>query len=621
MKIATFALLASVLWAGAGLASAPEFVVVDGDTLWLTEEVTVLGSRVPAALPGTTRPVGVLDPDEGAPARSTAERLALLPAVAVDQRRQYGVQADLSVRGSTFEQVQVLLDGWDVGDAQTGHHNLDLPLSPDDVARLEVLRGHGSALYGANAFGGVVNVVPRAPARRRGGELSVGGGDFGTRRARLRLESGEGRALGLTGRAWASGEWFKTDGDRPGTDAELGSGALRVVAEAGGTDLDLLAGWSAREFGALDFYAPYSSYEKTGTAFAGLKLRSDLSRTVTFEQRLSGRRHRDRFTLLRDDPDAYFNDHTTRRAASETRLLVDIGPGVTLVTGVEGLYEEIRSDGIRGGVSGPALGDHERRRAAGSLEVSGHHAPLRWTLGTRLDAWSFLSARLSRSAAASLDLSSDATLRASTGTVFRVPTFTELFYEDPSNVGDAALKPERGWSWDAGLEVRRGPWTVIAEIFTRHERDLIDWARPVDADDAPWRVMNIASGTVRGLTLSWRLDTPRGDMVYLHHTLLDKSRDLPAGYVAKYDLLSPRHIAAAGAAMRIGRRLRLLPQVRLRARDDGASHVVVDLGAEISLSPWRLRVDLTNLFDRDYEEIPGLPQPGRLATARLDLMF
>ncbi len=621
MKILASALLALALGAGAGAADTPRFTIVDGDTLWFTEQITVLGSRVPAALPGTTRPVAVLDPDDGAPARSTAELLATLPAVEVNQRQHYGVQGDLGVRGSTFEQVQVLLDGWDVGDAQTGHHNLDLPLAPGDVSRLEVLRGHGSALYGANAFGGVVNVVPRTPSMRRGGELSLGGGDFGTRSARVRVDSGEGPAFGMQGRAWVSGEWFETDGDRVGADAETGSAALRALAEAGAIELDLLAGWSAREFGALDFYAPFPSFEQTETAFAGLKLRADLAEGVTLESRLAGRRHRDRFTLLRDDPELYYNDHVTRRAAAETRLLVEIGPGVSLVAGLEGQYDDIRGEGLRGGVAGPALGDHERRRAAGSLEISGRHAPLRWTLGARLDGWSFLSPRLSRSAAASLDLAAGVVLRASAGTVYRVPTFTELYYEDPANEGSPDLVPERGWSWDAGLEVRRGPWTVGTEVFVRHERDLIDWARPLSAPDEPWRVLNIAAGEVRGLTQTWRLDTPRGHAVFLHGTVLDKSRDLPVDHVAKYDLLAPRRLVAAGAVLRLERRLRLTPLVRLRERSDGAGLAVVDLGADLVLAPWRLRVDVTNLLDREYEEIPGVPLPGRLATASLRYRF
>jgi len=611
--------LACVAFAGG--VRAERFVVADGDTVWLTEPVIVLGSRVPTALPGLLRPVAAADPAAAAPVRSAAELLATLPAVEVNQRQQYGTQADLSIRGSSFEQVQVLLDGWDVGDSQTGHHNLDLPLGLADVARLEVLRGHGSALYGANAFGGVVNVMPRAPAPTRGGALALGGGDAGTRYADGRLESGAVTGLGLDGRAWLSGGWFRTDGDRVDTDVEHWHASTHATGRTGWGELDLLAGYANREFGALDFYAPFPSFEHTQTLFAGIKLRADLSDAVVLEQRLGGRRHRDRFTLIRDDPDLYRNDHVTRRAAAETRLLVELGHGLALATGTEAVYEDIRSDGIRGGTAGPALGDHERRRASASWEVSGRHLPLRWSLGARLDAWSILEPTFSRSAAASLELGGGVLLRASSGTVFRVPTFTELHYEDPANRGDPALSPERGWSWDMGGEVRRGPWTVVWEYFTRYEHDLIDWARPTAAVAEPWRVMNIATGEVRGWTQTYRLETPRGNIVYLNHTYLSRDRSLPADHVAKYDFLAPRHLLSAGATVSVLRRLCLTPQARYRERADSGGHLVADLRATWSYAAWRFNLDATNLFDRAYEEVPGVLMPGRVITATMALTF
>jgi len=605
----------------ASAADEAPFALADGDTVWLTDPVIVVGSRVPAALPLLLRPVAAADPTAAAPVRSPAELLATLPSVEVSQRQQYGVQADLSIRGATFEQVQVLLDGWDVGDPQTGHHNLDLPLDLADMERLEVLRGHGSALYGANAFGGVVNVVPRAPSPTRGGALTLGGGDAGTHFARARLESGDVELTGLSGRAWLSGGRFRTDGDRPGTDADTWTVSGRAVGRTGWGELDLLAGYADRAFGALDFYAPFPSHEHTQSLFAGLRLRADLSERVVLEQRLGGRRHRDRFTLVRDDPDRYRNDHATRRAAVETRLLVDAGHGLALAAGIEGVYEDIRSDGIRGGAAGPALGDHERRRASASLEIAGRRRVLHWSLGARLDAWSGLVPTLSRSAAASLDLGDGVLLRASSGTVYRVPTFTELHYEDPANQGDPGLLSEHGWSWDLGGEVRRGPWTLVWEYFARHERDLIDWVRPAAADAEPWRVMNIAGGEVRGWSQTCRVETPRGDSAYLNHAYLDRERDLPGDLAAKYDFLAPRHLVSAGVAAGVGRSLRFTAQARYREHSDGRGHLVADAGASRSWAACRLDLAVTNLIDREYEEIPGVPLPGRRITLSTRLAF
>ena len=128
------------------------FVVFQGDTLWVAETMEVLGSRVPAALPGMVRTVNVLTVEdvERAPARSVAELLQTVPGVVVSQRQQYGVQSDLSIRGSTFDQVQMLLNGFDVSDPQTGHHLMNLPVGLHDIGRLEVLPGQGK--YWSPAF-------------------------------------------------------------------------------------------------------------------------------------------------------------------------------------------------------------------------------------------------------------------------------------------------------------------------------------------------------------------------------------------------------------------------------------------------------------------------------------
>ena len=613
------ALVLLVLCCAAHARAGDRFMIVRGDTLWLTPPVVVEGTRVPAALPGAVRDVSVLDAADAArvPVLAPAELLALAPAVAVDQRQRYGTQADLSIRGSSFEQVQVLLDGMDVGDPQTGHHAMDLPLTLDDIARLEVLPGHGSLLYGAGAFGGVVDVTPRAPSAQAGGALALMGGGAGTRGGRLRLETGEGELGGLDVGGWVSGSRFETDGDRPGTDADNRIFTARSVAHDDDTRLDLLAGFARRSFGAPDFYAPYPSWERTETRFVGLGLQQALSDRVVIEQRLHGRRHDDRFVLLRDSPDVYANDHRTRRAATDTRVAIDAGHGLTVAMALDGAYEDIDSQGVRSGVAGPALGVHDRRRAGGAVEFGWRGGGWRCLADLRRDVWSDGRPVTSRSAAVHWWADSALELRASAGSVLRVPTFTELYYTDPVNVGNAGLAPERGWTWDAGAAVRRGPWTLDWSVFDRYENDLIDWVRPANAPEEPWRVRNIASGRTRGWTATYRVATPRGDVLALTHTYLETSRSLPGDLVSKYGLTVPRQLLAASATARLSPLASLTGVVRERSLDAGGSSVVVDLRGRLQRDSWSLDLDVANLLDRYYEEVPGVPLPGRqfVATA------
>jgi len=607
-----------------GPEAVPDYLVAADDTLWLTETVEILGSRVPAALPGVVRTVSLMSSDslDRLPARSAAEALAMVPAVDVGQRRQYGVQADISIRGSTFEQVQVLFDGTDIGDPQTGHHSFDLPVGSADIERIEVLRGHGSALYGANAFGGVVNVVPRRPAETGGGDIVLTGGAHGTWGARTALDTGPwaGEA-----RTRFSAETFRTDGDRPGTDADNLSFTSRTVIRSDNGESDIFAGWARREFGAVDFYSPYPSRERTETLLVAARMRGNLSRRVTVEPRINFRRHEDRFVLDRSDPGAYTNDHVTNRIGSELRAVVGVGGGVTLAMTGEGVHEEIDSEGVRRvegeTVQTAALGDHSRRRAAAGVEAAGFNGSVRWTANMRLDARKDYSPRYSRSAALNIDAGRDIDLRASAGTAFRVPTFTELYYEDPVNRGDPSLKPERGWTWDVGLDSSRGPWSMSWTFFERHEKDLIDWARPIDDPGSPWQAANIASGRVRGLVQSMRYAAPRGHVFAVNYSRFRKRTELPDGLVSKYGLLAPRQLVSLEASLRLGPALDASIIGRYKERRDGVDSFVVDLGIGVRTGGWLTRTTITNLCDRSYQEIPGVEMPGTLITFSLGRSF
>ena len=87
-----------------------------------------------------------------------------------------GVQTDFALRGANFGQMLVLVDGVRLNDAQSGHHNGDIPVPLDAVERIEILQGPGSAIFGADAFGGTVNVITR---RRAPASLEVRGGADG----------------------------------------------------------------------------------------------------------------------------------------------------------------------------------------------------------------------------------------------------------------------------------------------------------------------------------------------------------------------------------------------------------------------------------------------------------
>lgn len=643
--IRTCLLAAGILLAGLPAASAAQeapadtaaalpFFVFEGDTLFLVPTIEVVGSRVPAALPGVVRGVEMLTAQELArlPGRSPAELLQTIPSVVTGQRQQFGVQSDLSIRGSTYEQVQVLLDGYDMDDPQTGHHLMNLPVGRHDIERLEVLPGHGSALYGSGAFGGVVNVVSARPGGRTGGELGATGGGNGSYGGWGSLDLVD--AAGGATSARLSAEGFHTDGHDldldDGTvlsganDADLWSSTFRLRHEQNDDEVDVFAGYADRQFGAPDFYAPYPSWEHTRTFFTAARWNRRVREGFNLEPRFAYRRHEDEFVLLRDDPEVYTNDHVTHRYAGELRGIATLGETHALAMGVEGVYEDIRSTGVRGGNSAAALGEHERRRLSVSAELDRHGAPLRWQLGARLDERSDHEPRLAGTGAVSYDLAQVWTVRGSAGSVYRVPSFTDLYYEDPANAGNPDLKPEEGWAWDAGFELNSTAWHGRAVYFERREDNVIDWT--MAPADSVWRATNVTDGMVRGVEtrLGWR--HPRGHTLGAGWTWLEKTTSLPADYEAKYALLVPRHSFVGTGTLVLPANLALTGTGRYLARTGGPDDFRYSFVLDGRLD-WRHRagwfVSLvgTNLLDRRVMEVPGVPLAGILFTVSAGKRF
>src|SRR6185436_14184725 len=108
------------------------------------------------------------------PVRSVADVLRLAASVDVRARGGAGVQSDFAVRGASFGQMLVLVDGVRLNDAQSGHHNGDIPVTVEDIERIEILHGPGSSLFGADAFGGTVNVITRREVTPASAVLETG---------------------------------------------------------------------------------------------------------------------------------------------------------------------------------------------------------------------------------------------------------------------------------------------------------------------------------------------------------------------------------------------------------------------------------------------------------------
>lgn len=587
-------LLALPWLAGSAAAQTP---VIELDTVRAT-----VGSRASAGVPVTTRAVQVITADHlaAAPGQTLADALAW--ALGVDIQPRSAAQADLSLRGSSFEQVLVLVDGVRMSDAQTGHFDLDLAIPLAEIERIEVMRGPATALYGSNAVGGVVQVVTR-----RGGpglRASISGGSFGTLSTAL---SATAQSDALVGRIAA--EYRRSDGHRPGTDDRGLQARAALDARTGRRTLRADLALAARDFGARAFYtpvdAPYDEYEETRTATAALSWLAPTDARLALEPRLSVRRHEDDFLLRRQDPGFYRNQHTSWQFGGELTARYQATHLLDLALGGE-VHRDI--------LESTSLGDREEDRAALFAEANvGRIGTAILGLGLRADWHSAFGGFVAPSISGAVWPTERLRLRTSLGRAFRAPTWTERYYVDPANIGDPDLDPERAWESELGADLALGAGIRVGVAgFLRSASGLIDWARPIGATPTdPWRTRNVSDARFRGLEFDATAIDPLGIRWQAALTTLSLRAEDTGGLVSKYALRPLTRTATLSAERDLLRGLSLTLRAHHARREGEDGHLRGDMRVAFQRRGTRLYLDLLNLGDTNYLDVTGMRAPGR----------
>lgn len=558
------------------------------------ESVVVTGSYEPMPLEEADRSVRLIEV-KGLEllANTFIDFLKLDSSLDLRARGPNGVQTDLGIRGGTFGQTLVLLDGQRMNDAQSGHHNMDLPVPLEAVERIEVLRGAGSTLYGADAMGGVINVISRTDAEgpRLDVRLRTGVGNFGTNQQR--------GSVGMAGRAWSERLTFTRDfstgfmRNRDYRVLSFGS-ATHGKTRLGSTDVTL--GYADKPFGAEQFYGNFNSWEDTKTWFAGL--RQELGEKT--EASLSFRRHSDLFVLYRDRPQVYHNHHSVESWQGSLRRRETLGANAKLYYGAEGFRDAIESNN---------LGRHDRARGAGyaSLDVRALKR-FSFTAGAREETYGAGRHQFSPSVSAGAWVTPRIKVRGGVSRAFRLPTYTDLFYRDPANVGNPLLRPERAWSYEGAVDWTAGPVRGEVVVFQRRETDGIDYVRASAVE--VWRAANIHELRFTGVEASvkWRV---KAQVFDLRYTGLRGAEKALGGLQSKYVFNYPSQSAVAAwqGAMKGG----VIARVRVGAlkRLGRDPYGLVDV--YVAQTRWRVRpfVQFTNLTGAVYQEIVGVAMPGR----------
>jgi iron complex outermembrane receptor protein len=570
------------------------------------QTVVVTAASTPVELGSITRSLTIVTRGQLSqlPVRSVADALRLVTSVDVRARGERGVQSDFSLRGAGFGQMLVLVDGVRINDAQSGHHNGDIPVPLDAVERIEILHGPGSSLFGADAFGGTINVITRREVTPASALIEGGSFDLAAARAQVGFESSGVRQL-LAGSADRSSGFMY---ERQFRTASLSSRTLL------GTRSGISASYLWKDFGANGFYGPAPSHEWTNQTLLSGDHRFDGPGGWGMTTDVSYRTHGDHFLFDVRRPGVSENRHRTHAVRGALKATHSAGTRASVTAGLDGGADWVRSSNL-GDHSLARMGAYvEWRQVVGegvqvdsSLRVEGYDEfGMAWSPSLGIAWWPTIPVRL----------------RGSVGRAFRVPTFTERYYTDPANRARPDVGPEAAWAGEVGADLFLGSgWIVQGTVFGRKDRDVIDWLRATPADQ--WQTYNVHHVDTHGVELSLGRSLPGGAFVQAGYTGLDVSA-ASITLLSKYILEYAPHTIAAAAVIPLPGRVRLAPTLSYKRRQRNRTtfdYTLIDLRVSREFGRYELRLDGSNLGNASYQEIAGVAMPGRAASAGLGITW
>jgi outer membrane cobalamin receptor len=562
------------------------------------QSVDITTTVEPMPLSANDRSVVVLDTRQTPLLfNSVEDYLRLDPSVNIQARAGNGVQADISLRGTTFEQTLVLVNGLRVNDPESGHLNLDIPVPLEAISRADVLHGSGSTFYGSDAIGGAINFITARPAATSV-VVKAGFGNYGSEEQHL-IASYQTRSVAeqLTGSRDTS------DGFMPDRGYHSNALASETWLDSGLGTTDLLFAGSDRPYGANDFYGPYDSWERTKGWFASLQQQLGQRTAADF----SYLRHTDLFVLYNGDPSYYENNHIATNWDGALRREDNLAPNTTLSYGLEADGDQINSTN---------LGQHGRNQGAGYANLSLRSLKrLSLTLGAREEIFSGGNSVFSPNVAAAYTLTGTLRLRGSAGHGFRLPTYTDLYYSDPTTIGNPNLKPESSWSYEGGIDwnptVASGRYTLTATGFRLNQTNTIDYSKY--SLSAPWQANNVSSLNLTGAETSLHVRLSATQHLELSYTAV-RAASPPPGLISEYAYNYAAESALFSWTGELpGKLLNQVvahTQVAVIQKTSQTAYPLWDTSLSRNTGRIRPYLRLLNLSNTGYEEIPGVPLQG-----------
>lgn len=558
--------------------------------------------------------------------QSIQDLLSYAASVDIQTRGSHGVQADVSIRGGSFDQSAILLNGINISNPQTGHYSFDIPINISDIERIEILHSPSAIVYGASAFSGGINIITKKnidnelSAKVEGGSYGLFAGEIG---GAYRIKNVDNRL---------SMGYKQSDGYIENSDYRIFNLLYGSRVNLKENKIDIQLGYNKKNYGANTFYsAAYpNQYDNTSSVLTSVK--GEFGSKIKFLPSIYWNRHYDRFELIKNSGKS--NNHRSDVLGSNLNMQYHSKLGLTNF-GLELRNESILSNVLGLMMSSP-IGDYTKKDNRLNLSYMLQHnikyKGFTMAMGVLgFENTSFKQAfKLYPSLSVDYKINNNINVFSSYSQSSRLPTFTDLYYTTKTHIGNTDLKQEESESVELGSKYRNRYFLSYISGFWLGGKNMIDWVKK-NPDDK-WESKNITKISKFGLEVGVKLflneiisslkypTTLKIDYSRMHQEVI--KNEYISNYALNYlrdkltaQLYLPLYRDKLSATIsfryqkRMGQYLKY-EDLKPTQKEDYPAFTTTDISLNYNFKNFNIYCNMNNIFNTKYFDLGNVPQPG-----------
>ncbi len=563
------------------------------------DEVVVKGKFLSTPISKVSENITVINEKQIAesPAKSVADLLQFYTGLDIRRRGINDVQTDLSIRGSSFDQVLLLVNGIKINDAQTGHNTFNLPFDMASINRIEIIKGPAARRFGQNAYAGVINIITKVSGDNQY-QINASGGDYETWSLGAAADFGNDKFGNFIQINKAQSEGYRYN-----TDYDVQNVWYQNQVKISDGSIKMQAGFTEKKFGANGFYSSplaKDQYEETQTSLVSISYEQTFGK-LNLNANAYWKRGQDMYLFNRWKPEVYRNMHIGNTIGGEVNASYETALGTTGI-GVEVKNESLRSNN---------LGQRERFISQVFFEqhLSLFNKNLTIVPGVSWANYPGTGDFFYPGIDVGYNINSINKVYANLAKVNRVPTYTDLYYVSGTEMGNPSLRPENAVSYEVGYQYHRDNSLFKASFFGRESNNAIDWAK--DTEAGKWIAENISNIKTLGFEteVSQKINSIISN-VSVGYTYLDNKIERDEKAFSRYALENLKHQFNTKLQAKYWK-LGADVIYRYNERMVLGSYNILDAKLSYQAEKLNLYVLVNNITNTRYTETSLVPMPGR----------